>query len=294
MIKSMTGYGQAVVETDEARLMVEMRSVNHRFLDISARMPRDWTAMEELVKKQVGRYVKRGKVDLFVSFETTVSRGNQVSVDWTLADEYARVHQLFVERYQLAECQLTALEMMNLPEVISVEESKDEAELVQKMLIEAVDYACQSFLHMRQSEGNYLREELTKRIRLVMRFVDNIKERGPLVAASYQERLGRRMEELLAGRWEADEGKILTEVASFAERADVDEEITRLHSHCKQFLSALEATDSVGRKLDFLVQEMNREVNTIGSKAHDLQISQKVVELKAELEKMREQVQNIE
>lgn len=294
MIRSMTGYGQAHVSRDGASVVAEARSVNQRFLDISTRMPREWLSLEEEIKKAVARYVKRGKVELSIAWEQTSSARSRASVNWELANEYYEAYQQIAERFRLPARPLTAIELMNLPEVTKIEEEKENLEKYQNLILQAVDSACQQLYHMRQSEGQRLREDLIQRIRAIKRHAEEIETRAPSVARDYKERLELRMKEFLADKWEADEGKLLTEVAIFAERASIDEELTRLYSHCEQFLATLNENDSVGRKLDFLAQEMNREINTIGSKANDLTISRKVVELKAELEKIREQVQNIE
>lgn len=275
-------------------MTIEMKSVNHRFLEISVRMPRDLLALEETIKKKIGDYVKRGKIDVFISIEKAEENSGKLHINWTLAEEYFAAYQQLRERFPFEESSVRPVELMNLPEVIRIEEVQKDAQQYLPPILQSVESACQQLIHMRQSEGNHLQEDLTNRILFITQLVDQIRDRGPLVIQHFRDRLSNRMKEFLNGQWEVDEGRILTEVAAFAEKANIDEELTRLASHCKQFLSNLNSTDSVGRKLDFLVQEMNREANTIGSKANDLEISKLVVDLKAELEKMKEQVQNIE
>lgn len=282
------------MKEDNFQISVEMKSVNHRFLEISVRMPRDLLSLEELIKKKIGDYVKRGKIDVFITIEKAEGISGKLQINWTLAEEYFAVYQQLRERFPFDEPSIRPIELMNLPEMIRIEEVQKDAELYMRPIMQSVESACQQLIHMRQSEGNHLQEDLTNRIQFVTQLVDQIRDRGPLVIQHYRDRLFNRMKEFLNGQWEVDEGRILTEVAVFAEKANIDEELTRLASHCKQFLSNLDSNDMVGRKLDFLVQEMNREANTIGSKANDLEISKLVVDLKAELEKMKEQVQNIE
>jgi len=294
MIKSMTGYGQAMVVLDNLQINVEMKSVNHRFKEIAIRMPREFLSLEEPIKKRIGQYVKRGKVDLFITTEQTNEGSNKVHINWSLAGDYYRAYQEITDRFSFSGAALSPVDLMRMPEVLRLEEPLEELERYQDLILQTVDSACQQFLHMRQFEGQYLQEDLTMRIQLITRLVDEIRERSPLVVQHYKERLVSRIKDFLADNGEIDESRLLTEVAVFAEKANIDEELTRLSSHCEQFLTTLNSADSVGRKLDFLVQEMNREINTIGSKANDLGISQRVVDLKAELEKIKEQVQNIE
>lgn len=282
------------MKEEDFRISIEMKSVNHRFLEISVRMPRDLLSLEEGIKKKISDYVKRGKIDVFINIEKAEAISGKLHINWTLAEEYFGAYQQLRERFPFEEPSIRPIELMNLAEVIRIEEVQKDAQQYLQPILQTVESACQQLIHMRQSEGNHLQEDLTRRIQFITRLVEDIRVRGPLVIQHFRDRLSHRMKEFLNGQWETDEGRILTEVAVFAEKANIDEELTRLASHCKQFLSNLASKDMVGRKLDFLVQEMNREVNTIGSKANDLEISKWVVDLKAELEKMKEQVQNIE
>ncbi len=282
------------MKEEDIRISIEMKSVNHRFLEISVRMPRDLLSLEEGIKKKISDYVKRGKIDVFINIEKAEANSGKLHINWTLAEEYFGAYQQLTERFPFEESSIRPIELMNLAEVIRIEEVQKDVQQYLQPILQTVESACQQLIHMRQSEGNHLQEDLTRRIQFITRLVEDIRVRGPLVIQHFRDRLSHRMKEFLNGQWETDEGRILTEVAVFAEKANIDEELTRLASHCKQFLSNLASKDMVGRKLDFLVQEMNREVNTIGSKANDLEISKWVVDLKAELEKMKEQVQNIE
>ncbi|HJV44162.1 MAG TPA: YicC/YloC family endoribonuclease [Bacillota bacterium] len=292
MIRSMTGYGQAMVETDSYRILVEMKSVNHRFLEISVRIPREQLFLEDPVKKKIGEWVKRGKIDVYVTFERKEGQHKNITLDWSLVDQYVQFMHNLKDRYSIFQESPRFVDVLNLPEVIQVEENDQVPNNQQELLLQTVDSACQQLLHMRKSEGKVLLEDLSGRIAQISRIVEEIRHRAPLVSNFYRERLLQRMNELIPG--EMEDTRFLTEVALFAEKANIDEELVRLGSHCQQFLCIVESEEAIGRKLDFLVQEMNREANTIGSKANDIEISQKVVDLKAELEKIKEQVQNIE
>ncbi len=294
MITSMTGYGQAFVQQSEFDIRVEMKSVNHRFLEISIRMPREFNSLEEVIKKKVSEYVRRGKIDLFVAKEKSEEPVQNLTMNWSLAKEYYNLYEDLVERFPAVEKRIHPTDFLNLPGLVNMQEAREEVGKYLPTVLESVELACQQLLHMRKSEGKNLQSDVTSRIQSIQSWIEQIRSRAPLVAQQFRERLTNRMKEYLSGQWDGDEARIITEVAVFAEKASIDEELTRLSSHCQQFLLILQETEPVGRKLDFLVQEMNREANTIGSKANDLEISKKVVDLKAELEKIKEQVQNIE
>ncbi|WP_134700305.1 YicC/YloC family endoribonuclease [Ammoniphilus sp. YIM 78166] len=294
MLASMTGYGQAFVQQREFDLRVEMRSVNHRFLEISIRMPREFISLEEVIKKKVCEYVRRGKIELFVAMEKSEAAVQNLTMNWSLAKEYYTLYEELVERFPAVEKSIHPTEFLNLPGLVNMQEAREEVDKYLPAVLESVELACQQLIHMRKSEGKNLQSDLTSRLQSIQLWMEEIRFRTPLVSQQYRERLTNRMKEYLTGQWDGDEARILTEVAVFAEKASIDEELTRLSSHCQQFLLILQEAEPVGRKLDFLVQEMNREANTIGSKANDLEISKKVVDLKAELEKIKEQVQNIE
>jgi uncharacterized protein (TIGR00255 family) len=291
MIRSMTGYGQAVMETDAYRISVEMKSVNHRFLEISFRMPREHIALEDALRKKIGELIKRGKFDVYIVVDRKSVSRKKLTLDWQLASQYIDLVRELKGRYSLKKSP-KALELISLPEILKIEEQEQSIEEHRELLVQTVESACQQLLHMRKSEGRTLLEDLTQRIRVIGETLEVIRNRAPLVAKLFRERFLNRLNEIVSG--DMDESRLITEVAIFAEKANIDEELVRLESHCQQFLVIMDSEDAVGRKLDFLVQEMNREANTIGSKANDIEISQKVVDLKAELEKIKEQVQNIE
>ncbi|MCD8089202.1 MAG: YicC family protein, partial [Clostridiales bacterium] len=271
---------------------VEIRAVNHRYNDITIKLPRIMLSYEDKIKKAVSKEILRGKTDVFVNFETFSKDDYKVSLNEALADCYTDVLKNIKERYSL-EDKLTVGLIARFPDVISVEKaSLDENDEVWQGLSEAVGKALNGFVEMRIREGEHLKADITEKLVVIKEITDKVKERAPYVAEEYKQRLTDRISEL--NDLGADEGRILTEVAIFAEKSCIDEELTRLYSHINQMGVIMQEENSIGRKLDFLVQEMNREVNTIGSKSNDLIITSSIVELKSEIEKVREQVQNIE
>lgn len=291
-MRSMTGYGRGESSLNDRRFIVEIRSVNHRYNDITIKLPRIMLSYEDSIKKAVSKEIFRGKTDVFVSFETFSKDDYKVSLNEALSDRYVEVLGKISERYDLGEKAGLGL-ISRFPDVISVEKTLlDEDDGILAGLIEAVKTALAAFLEMRKREGEHLKEDILKKLEGVKAIVEKVEERAPFVAEEYKQRLTDKLKELK--ELNTDEGRILTEVAIFADRSCVDEELTRLSSHIKQMKTILGEENSIGRKLDFLVQEMNREVNTIGSKSNDLIITAAIVELKSEIEKIREQVQNIE
>jgi len=291
MLQSMTGYGQAYTETDDFKISVEMKSVNHRFLEVSLRMPREYMSAEELIKKKVSEFMKRGRIDLFVNMERKSGSQKVLKVNWDLLEQYIAAYNTLNQRFSVQN-QVLLGDLLSMPEVAALEEPENLSQDFVSPLLNTVESACHQLVHMRKLEGKTLTEDLTLRLAKLDKHILEIKERAPNVVRNYRERLSHRMGEFLMK--EIEETRMMTEAALFADRANIDEELVRISSHCRQFIGILQLTEPVGRKLDFLVQEMNREINTIGAKANDLEISQRVVEIKAELEKIREQIQNIE
>lgn len=289
----MTGFGRSKKEIDRFKVIVEMKSVNHRFCEISVRMPRQFLLFEDKIKKAVNQYIQRGRVDVFVTVEGEGYINRIVQVDWDLLSQYQRAIEKAKELLKL-EGSFHVDHLTNLPEVFTVNENEDGIEEFEHILVEATKEAAIQLENMRRIEGAALKADITQRLTLIKEAVVYLKPFSADVVEKYKERLLKKMNDLLAGNYDADEARVLTEVAIFADKADINEELTRLHSHIDQFYKIIETEVGIGRKLDFLVQEMNREMNTIGSKANDVQISQKVVEMKSELEKIKEQVQNIE
>ena len=296
MVRSMTGYGQAMMDTNGYQITVEIRSVNHRFCEITIRTGREFIFIEEVAKRKVSEQIKRGKVDLFITIERNKDKTNKkLAVDWQVVSEYVHAHDAIAEKFRLDPSLLRPFELLTLPDAVQLEQPSYDTTEITDSVLETVTNACHQLIHMRESEGKVLKEEISRRIQQSSSFVEEIRNRAPIVTQNYREKLTLRMKDILSGNnWPIDEGKLMNEVALFSERANIDEELTRLVSHFQQFHMTLEMNVPIGRKLDFLVQEMNREVNTIGAKANDIEIGTKVVDLKAELEKIKEQVQNIE
>ena len=292
MVYSMTGYGRAEKQGDGVSFAVEMRSVNHRFCEVAIRMPREFAALEDEVRKKILSYVRRGRVDVFITVETQTAPSS-LKVNWELARQYKEAAEKMGEVFGLAP-QMSARELLLLPDVAQVGDEKPDSQVYQVPLLEAVEEAAAMLVSMRQKEGQALRQDVLSRIEKMKRLVEELAVFAPRVADAYRDRIFARVDEYIQGRCDIDESRLLHEVAVFAERADISEEITRLRSHFVQFGQIVEETDAIGRQLDFLVQGCHREINTVGAKANHLEISQKVVILKAELEKVKEQVQNIE
>jgi uncharacterized protein (TIGR00255 family) len=249
--------------------------------------------MEEQLRRKLKEYTTRGRVDLYLSFDREEGSTESLQIDWSLIEQYFTAVNEINERFNL-KGNFSATELLRFPNTVNLGYNRMEPENIGEQLIAIVDSACQQLLQMRLAEGESLYNDLQEKLAESIAFLLQVEERAPLVVADYQERLSQRIKELTNGQAELDDTRILTEVALFADKASIDEEISRLKSHYQQFAQILEEREPVGRKLDFLIQEMNREVNTIGSKANDKLLSQLVVELKSVLEKIREQVQNIE
>ncbi|MFT9847929.1 YicC/YloC family endoribonuclease [Aneurinibacillus sp. REN35] len=292
MVYSMTGYGHAENKGQDVSFMVEMRSVNHRFSEVAIRMPRELAACEDAVRKKVLSYIRRGRVDVFITVETD-KPASSLRINWELARQYKEAMEEAGERFGVTQS-ISARELLLLPDVARTGEEKSASDAYETPLLAAVEEAVVMLVSMRKKEGEALCADVLGRIEEMRRQVEQLAAFAPKVTENYRERIFARMQEYIQGRVEIDESRLLHEVALFSERADISEEITRLRSHFIQFEQIASGSDAMGRKLDFLVQECHREINTIGAKANHLEISQKVVNLKAELEKVKEQVQNIE
>ena len=290
-MKSMTGYGRCQRELDGREMTVEVKSVNHRFLDISYRLSRALSFLDDAVRKGVGAKLARGHVDVFVSYANHRQDAREVRVDTALAVAYQKaVSELAAAVGKDADLPLS--DYTRLPDVLTVQEKEDDQQAVRDLFADALAGALNQLILMREQEGARMREDILDKIGNIERIRDQVATRAPLVVAEYRDKLHQRIAALTDG--EIDEARLITEVAIFADRAAIDEELVRLKSHTAAIRETVELAEPVGRKLDFLVQELNREVNTIGSKASDTQIAQWVVEAKGEIEKLREQVQNVE
>ncbi len=291
MVRSMTGYGQGKGTSAGKAVAVEMKSVNHRFLDISVRLPRQYSLLEERVRAYLKDRLFRGRVDIYVKVATVAEAERQLTVDKALAQAY---YKSLMELSQLlgVDGRVSAYEIAQLPDVICLEE-EDDWEKIWPGMEEALEQASAQLLAMRAKEGEKLKEDLNNRKAVIAKLLAEVEQCADVVVEEYRERLNQRISELLS-EMPVDEERLATEVAIMAEKSNINEEIVRLKSHLEQLEQTLAATKPVGRKLDFLVQEMHREINTIGSKNYDLDLGRLVVEIKSEIEKIREQVQNIE
>ena len=293
MVKSMTGFGRGEASSVDYKITIEAKSINNRYLDVIPRMPRQIVALEDSVKKFVNNYVQRGRVDVFVTLEETENSQKTLKTDKELALAYCRSMREIAELCGIPS-EVTLEHMVRLPGIFTMEKTDDDLDSIWTLMQEALGTAMTCLVEMRQTEGDKLAADLLRRRVTVLDYVKEIAERAPLVVTEYQEKLETRVTELLTDATLLDETKFANEVAYFADRASIAEELTRLDSHLFQLETLLSENAVVGRKLDFLMQELNREINTIGSKANDLLISRRVIDVKSELEKIREQVQNIE
>ncbi len=287
---SMTGYGRGVAENSVVKVTVEIRSVNHRFSEIVVRLPRP-LMMEEKLKKIVGGYVHRGRVEVFVNVDGEGLVTRKLHTDWSLADGYMQVFEQAKKRFQKSE-ELTLVDLLKLEGVTTIVEASDTSNDLEELVICAMKEAMEQLIFMRQKEGEALFKALSEQINIVEQTMDELNNHTNKIYTHYHEKMLKKVNEFLHGK--VDETRILTEVAIFAEKADVEEEITRIYSHLEQFQMTLLSSESIGRKLDFIVQELQRELNTIAAKAYSSEVKTPVVQLKSVVEKMKEQVQNVE
>lgn len=293
MIKSMTGYGRARRELHKRDITVEVRSVNNRYLDCSVRMPRMYAFAEDAVKQCVQKAVSRGKVDVFISVDASAADVAKVTVNRELAAQYAAALKELSEVCGPTAYKVTPDQLARFPDVLTVTKADEDLETVSADLCTVLEEALASFNAMRATEGARLAEDIGNRLDNILTGTGQVEARSPETVAEYRRKLTARMQEVLQSAT-VDEQRILTEAAVYADKVAVDEETVRLRSHVSQLRNMLASDEPMGRKMDFLIQEVNRESNTIGSKCSDVEIAQVVVNLKAEVEKMREQVQNVE
>ncbi len=292
LIKSMTGYGRATKTLHGREITVELRSVNNRYLDCTVKLPRSFSFAEEAVKQMVKASVSRGKVDVFVSVVTQAAEDVQVSLNVPVLEGYLKAMRAMVETYGVRD-EITTASLSRLPEVFLVEKPEADQEELKADLLAVVEMALAAYDTMRTVEGGALEADLRSRKATILSLVEQVEAGNPQTVADYRARLEAKMREVLENT-AIDESRILTEAAIFADKVAVDEETGRLRSHLSQMEEMLTTGGATGRKLDFLLQEMNREANTIGSKCTDVRLARVVVDIKAELEKIREQTQNIE
>lgn len=292
MIKSMTGYGSAKGQAAGLVISVELKSVNNRYLDTSVRLPRSFLFAEEAVKSAVQSHISRGKVDVYITVDSSASDDMTVKVNEPLLRGYINAVRHISEEYSLPN-ELTALEVSRFPDVLSVEKRDLDAEEISAAVTRITETALADFDAMRLREGEKLRDDVLSRLRTIDALVATVEREAPKTVAEYRARLEQRMAEVL-GTAGIDENRILAEAAIFADHIAVDEETVRLRSHMSQLTGMINGNSPTGRKIDFLIQEFNREANTIGSKCQSSDIAHTVVDLKSEIEKIREQIQNIE
>ena len=291
-MKSMTGYGRAKQELHGRTITAELRAVNHRYLDCTVKAPRQYGFLDDAVKKAAAARIARGKVEVYIGVETQEGGDIAVTVNHAVAEHYlAALHEL-ADRYGLRD-DVSVMSLAKLPDVLGSERIEQDADEMTRDVLSVFGEACDNFDEMRTREGAKLAEDMRNRASEIERMVGEVEVRSPERVREYREKLLARMKEVLADT-SIDETRIVTEAAIYADKTAVDEETVRLRSHLQQLDGMLNEVKPVGRKLDFLVQEMNRETNTIGSKANDVSMAQIVVNIKSEIEKIREQIQNIE
>ncbi|MBE6007920.1 MAG: YicC family protein [Lachnospiraceae bacterium] len=292
MIRSMTGYGRGENLANDRKFTVEIKSVNHRYNDISIKLPRSMNPLEDKIKKVLMKDIFRGKTDVYINFETIASEDVSIKFNEALADAYFEKLNVIKERYGVTSPDMLSL-IAKYPDVVTSEKVQSDEDVLWETLLPALEEARDKFVAMRTVEGEALKKDILLKNDKIAGFVNEIKGRTDLVADEYRGKLMQRITEVL-GEVEIDEQRILTEVTIYADRGCIDEEVIRLESHIVQLKKILEDGGVAGRKLDFLIQEMNRESNTIASKSNDITITNITIELKSEIEKIREQVQNIE
>lgn len=292
MIKSMTSFGRAMAEKDGYVISVELKSVNHRYFEFNCRLPRQYGFAEEKLKSYVNSKVSRGKVDCFLGIEALDTDNADVVVNHTLASAYIKAMNELAQEYSLKN-DISSVSISRFPDVFVLKKADEDEEKLWGYIKEVADEAIEKFVAMRETEGEQMKKDVLSRADYILDCVSFIESRSPQTVKEYNDKLIARVHELI-GDASLDENRIIQEVAIYADKVAVAEETVRLRSHISQLKEFLESSEPIGRKMDFLVQEINRETNTIGSKACDVEIARKVVDIKAEVEKIREQIQNIE
>lgn len=287
----MTGFGRSRIASASFSVNVEVKTVNHRFSEINVRMPRQLLKVEDKIKKKLNEHLRRGRAEVYIMIEGEGAVTRKIQVDWKLLEEYYLFIKQARDKFNI-EGTVLLQDLLTRNEFLHIEENEAGNEELEELVLKATEEAVLLCKQMRVIEGEELKKDLLTSLIQLDSKIEELKEFAPLVVSAYKERLIKRIEELVQGQ--IDETRVLTEVAIFADKIDINEELTRLKSHNQQFMQTLSEMEPIGRKLDFLVQEMNREANTIGSKANDSTITKKVVEIKSLLEKLKEQVQNIE
>lgn len=291
-MKSMTGFGRAKLEKNNRIYNIEIKSVNHKYSDISIKLPRSLNYLEDIIKKQISLKIARGKIDVFITFENYNEQGKEIIVNEELAKKYMEKFKLLAEQNNLS-MNIPVTEITKLPDVLTLRETETEEDSIQNELLECLEQAINNFVEMRTIEGNKIKEDLKERIDKVECNVQKISQYSTRLVQEYVVKLEERIKEILKTDV-IDQSRLAMEVVLFADKCSVEEELTRIKSHIEQFRNLINNEVSIGKKIDFLIQEMNRETNTMGSKSGSLEITNLVVNIKTELEDIREQIQNIE
>lgn len=291
-MKSMTGYGKGEADDGVRKVTVEIKAVNNRFLDINTRFPKSLSYVEDCVKKQVQEKLKRGTIDVYYTYEVTGDTDKSVVFDRALAEKYVSAARQAKSEFLLTD-DITVMSVLRMPDVLNIVTAEENQDEIKTLFSEAAKKAVAELDVMRTIEGRSVKADLTRIIGNIVAALKEVAVRAPSVVLDYKEKLNKRISELLE-KPIVDESRMATEVAVFADKCDINEEISRLTSHIDQFMMALESDEPQGRRLDFLSQEMNREINTMGSKANDLELAKLVIGMKNELEKIKEQIRNVE
>lgn len=292
MIKSMTGYGRAELMTETVKITAELKAVNHRFSDYSIRMPRHLLSLEDRVRSLAGEYITRGKTDIFITVESFGEDDKEIVLNEALAASYIKALSQLRDKFGLRD-DMSVSSVSRYPDIFKAERKEIDEDAMWEQIKPVFTEALENFTAMRAREGARIYEDLNARVNYMKSLAEKIDEKAPAIVSEYQSRLYEKIKETIGDR-DIDEGRVLTEVAIFADKVAINEELVRLKSHFEEYSVILSGDEPAGRRLDFLIQEINREINTIGSKANDMDVAKLVVELKAELEKLREQIQNIE
>ncbi len=291
-MNSMTGYGKFIVAESDRQITVEIKSVNNRYLEINCRIPKALSAVEDTVKRTIKKYLRRGSVDVFFNYENNSPQGKRIIVDGILADAYIEASKKLAAEYGI-ENDFSVTDLMRTQEVIKIDSEAEDEQLLKTLAEKCTEGAVKELNRMRATEGKTIADDLAKIVANIGEALSKAEQRAPKVVEEYSQKLRAKITELLSGV-EIDEARLLNETAFFADKADINEEISRLHSHIAQFTSALSSDQPQGRNLDFISQEMGREINTMGSKSNDTELTNLVVYMKNELEKIKEQIRNVE
>ena len=293
MAISMTGFGRGEFKNDNYHFLIECKTINHKYCDINVRLPRKISFLEDKIRNYVKNFVKRGRVDLYIKLDLIGSEDVNLKFDDKLATQYVNILKEIKEKFDLQD-DISVMNVAKFPDIVKCEEKEEDEDLYWSMLREALDIALVKLGQMRQEEGKKLAEDTLERCNILKNIVNEIEMYSDTVVDEYKEKLNTRINEILDNPSIVDENRLAQEIAIFADKSNITEEIVRFRSHIEQLKNTVVKNESIGRKIDFLIQEMNREVNTMGSKSSNINITNLVVEVKSELEKIREQIQNIE